>query len=60
MYILLSPPSEKYMFIELINISSNTLNDAFAHLRDKNDDLPNQRRKKVARDIIQKLKSGTE
>ena len=32
MYSLSSSPSEESMFVELVNLSSNTLKDVFAHL----------------------------
>ena len=40
------------MFINLINLSSTIIKDAFAHIRGKLDKLPNQRRETVAREMI--------
>ena len=37
------------MFINLVNLYSNTLKDAFSHTGGKIGELPNQRREKVAR-----------
>ena len=48
------------MFIELVNLASNTFEEAFAHLRGKFGDILNQRRETVAREIIWLLKSVPE
>ena len=37
------------MFINLVNLSSNTTKDAFSHIRGKFGELPNQRMETVAR-----------
>ena len=58
MYSLSSSPSNMYMFIELVNLSYNTLKDAFEHHGGICGDLLNQRRETSSRDIIQLLKSG--
>ena len=45
-------PTEEYIIINLVNISSIIIKDTFAHIGDKIDELPNHRRETVARDII--------
>ena len=47
----LSPTGES-MFVNIFNLSSNTIKDAFTHIRGKLGKLPNQRRKTLSRDII--------
>ena len=44
MYSLALYPSEESMFIELVNLSSYTPKDAFAHLRGKLGEIPNKRK----------------
>ena len=58
MYSLLLSTYKESMFIKLVNLSLNTLNDAFAHPGCNIGDLPNQRRETVAREIIKRLKLG--
>ena len=43
-------------FIQLIQQSSNTIKDAFAHIGGKLAELPNQRRDTVAREMIRIMK----
>ena len=55
-----SPPSEESMFTNLVNLSSNTLKDAFSHIGGKIVENLNQIRETVAREIIRFLKSRNE
>ena len=43
---------EDRLFIQLIQKSSKTINDAFVHIGVKLAELPNQRRDTVAREMI--------
>ena len=53
-------PTEKYMFIKLVNMSSITLKDKFSNIRGKLGELRNQISETVARYIIRLLKSVPE
>ena len=57
--ILLSP-TEASMFINFVNLSSNTIKDSFSDIRGKIGELPNHRRETVAIDIIHFLLSRDE
>ena len=52
MKIISSSLIEESMSINLVNLSSTINTDAFAYIVDKLGELPNQRRGKVARDMI--------
>ena len=52
MYRISLPPSEESMLIKLVNLSYNTIKDAFEHLVGKLGDLTNQIREKLTREII--------
>ena len=52
MYSLLLSTSEEYMFIEFVNLSSNTLKESFSHLGGKLGDLQNHKSLTVSREII--------
>ena len=47
-----SSTTEELMFINLINLSSTIIKDAFEHIRGKLGGIPNQRRETVAIKII--------
>ena len=49
---LSSSTTEELMFINLINLSSTIIKDAFAHIRGKLGGIPNQRRETVSREMI--------
>ena len=49
---LASSPTKESMLIKIVNLSLNTLKYAFAHIRGKIGELPNQRRETVSREII--------
>ena len=48
---LLLSPTKELMFINLVNLSSTIVKDAFAHIGGNVSELPFQRQEKVARDI---------
>ena len=48
------------MFIEIVNLSLNTIKYKFTNLGGKLGNLPNQIRETLFRDIIQIFKSGSE
>ena len=55
MYSLSLSPSKLSMFLELVNLTSNTPKDTYAHIGGKLDDLQNHRRETVSREIIRRI-----
>ena len=50
--IILLSPTKELMLINLVNPSSTTTKDAFSHIGGNLDELPNQRRETVSREMI--------
>ena len=53
MKILYSSTTNEDRFIQLIKQSSNTIKYAFVHIGGKFDEMPNEKRDTVAREMIQ-------
>ena len=57
---LLLSPTEESLFINLVNLSSNTIQDAFSHIIGKLGEIPNLKREAVSREMIYFLLSRAE
>ena len=57
---LLLSPTKEIVLINLVNPSSTTIKDAFSHIGSKLNELPNQIRETVSREMISFLLSRAE